>query len=348
MNRRSLVLGSAATVAVLSCELPSSQRAAAAAMISAEDALYAQARKEGTVVWWGAPYPQGTADAVRQAFVAKYPGVDVQFIRQTAEVVHQKLNQDLAAGVHEVDVICVSDEPGFAAWKKLNVLAPYVPLGIDVLPKAFRSIDPDQTYHVGAIGFVIIDNSPKAAPPPRSWQDLLAARWQNQLTIGHPAYSGHVGQWVVAMTDRYGWDYFTKLAKLNPKIGRSINESVTDIVSGERLAGAGPDNYTLEMKAAGNPVEAQFPTDGAILVIAPVAVVKDAPHPNAGRLFASFMYSNEYSQVLAKHANYPLRSDVPAPSGTPLDRVKYLRNSVAHLETALPEAIAKWRETFGV
>ena len=117
------------------------------------------------------------------------------------------------------------------------------------------------------------------------------------------------------MWDKYGWDYFTDLARNNPKIARSINDTVTDIVGGERFVGAGPDNYSLERKAGGSPIDVVFPTDDAVLVVSPVAVMKDAPHPNAGRLFESFYYTPEYSATMARTYNYPLLESVPPPSG---------------------------------
>ena len=319
-----------------------------AAMPSAEADLYERAKKEGKVVWWGAPYSQGVAESVRAAFMVKYPGVEVEFLRQTAHVIYQRVTQDLKVGLHEADVVSVADEPGFFAWKQQGVLASYRPLGVDNLPKDYQNIDPDNTYHVGALGFVLINYNTKVSAPPQKWTDLLDGRWKGQITLGHPGFSGYVGNWVVAMWDQYGWDYFTKLAKNNPKIGRSVNDTVTDIVSGERLVGAGPDNYSLENKARGNPINVQFPADGAILIVSPVGILKDAPHPNAARLFESFYYSKEYSLTMAKTSNYPLRADVAPPSGMPIDKVKWYRNKVERLEKGIPGAIAKWRETFNV
>ena len=75
-----------------------------------EDALYQAAKQEGKVVWWTAHYAQSAADAVRDAFVAKYPGIEVEFIRQTAQVIYQRLTQNLQAGVREVDVFASTDE----------------------------------------------------------------------------------------------------------------------------------------------------------------------------------------------------------------------------------------------
>ncbi|GAC1594768.1 MAG: extracellular solute-binding protein [Myxococcales bacterium] len=322
--------------------------AAPAAQDESDQKLYAEAKKEGKVVWWTAHYALSAAEAVRDAFVAKYPGIEVQFIRQTAQVVYQRLSQNLKAGVKEVDVFCSTDEAHYLTLKKQNVLASYRPLGISSIPKSFQDIDPDHMYHTGAISLVLFNHRADLKDRPLKWTDLLDDKWQGKITLGHPGFSGFVGNWVVAMTDKHGWEYFTKLAKNKPKIGRSIFDTVTDIVSGERVVGAGPDSLSLENKAKGNPIDISFPADESILVVSPSAILKDAPHPKAARLFESFFYTHEYSAAMAKTFNYPLRSDVPAPSGRALDKVKWYRNKVERLEQGVPEAIAKWRETFGV
>lgn len=314
-----------------------------------EAALFDAAKKEGSVVWWTAHYAQSAAEVVRDAFVAKYPGIQVDFIRQTAQVVYERTTQSLKAGTHELDVFATTDESHYPALKAQNAFAVYQPPGADQLPQSFRGIDPDGTYHVGAFGFVLINYAPPSVPtPPKKWGDLLEPRWKDKVTVGHPGFSGFVGNWVVAMTDKYSWDYFTKLAANNPKIGRSINDTVTDIVGSERQVGAGPDNFSLEKKAAGNAIDVQFPEDDAILIVSPVAIMRDAPHPNAARLFESFFYSKEYSQAMVKTFNYPLRVDVPAPTGKSFDQIKWYRNKVERLEDGIPEVVGKWRETFGV
>ncbi len=345
VRRKFLQLGVGALGAAALDALPPSVAAAAP---SDEETLYADARKDGKVAWWTSHYALSAAEAVRDAFLAKYPGIQVEFIRQTAQVIYQRLSQNLKARVRELDVFASTDEAHYVTLKKQGALAPYTPPGISNLPKTFQDIDPDRTYHVGALGLVLINYRAKLANVPQKWTDLLDEKWQGKISLGHPGFSGYVGNWVVAMWDKYGWDYFTKLAKNKPKIARSIFDTVTDIVSGERAVGAGPDNLSLESKAKGNPIDIQFPSDDSILIVSPIAIMKDAPHPNAAKLFENFFYTREYSQAIAKTFNYPLRSDVPAPSGVPLDKVKWYRNKAERVEKGIPDAIAKWRETFGV
>lgn len=311
--------------------------------------LYDAAKKEGTVTWWTAHYEQSAAEKMRDAFKAKYPGIEVQLLRQTAQVINQRLQQDLKAGVNEVDVFASTDEAHYPPLKKAGALATYQPPDIGLLPKIFQNLDPDHQYHLGAIGFVLINyRTDKVQTPPASWKEMLDSQWQGKITTGHPGFSGYVGNWVVAMIDKYGDNYLKDLAKLNPKINRSVNDTVTDIVAGERVVGAGPDNFSLAKKAQGNPIDVKFPSDEAILISAPVGILEKAQHPNAARLFKNFMYSKEYSEALVQTSNFPLRSDVPSANGVSLDKLKWHRNSVERLTTGIPEAVDKWRAIMGV
>ena len=310
--------------------------------------LYAEAKREGSVTWWTAHYAEDAAEKIRDAFKRKYPGIAVEFIRQTAQVIYQRLTQDLKAGVREVDVFASTDEAHYPQLSKLGALAAYMPPDIGSLPPNLRSLSDEATYHTGALRFVTLIYNPTKVTRPRHWADLLDARYKGQVTVGHPGFSGVAGAWVVAMNDKFGWTYFEKLVQNQPKIGRSINDTVSDIVSGERMIGGGPDALALERKAAGSAIDVSFPDDEAVLVVNPVGILKDAPHPNAARLFLNFYYSREYSQALAETYNFPLRSDVRSATGQRLDKIKYYRNKVERLASGIPEVVAKWRETFGV
>src|SRR5215813_2082507 len=283
--------------------------------------LYAAARKEGSVTWWTAHYEQSAAETMAASFKKKYPGVDVNLLRQTAQVLYTRLQNDLKAGQTECDVFASTDEGHYPPLKKAGALATFTPPDVDLLPKEFQVLDPDHQYYLGAIGFVLINyRTDKVPTPPKSWKDLLDPQWKGKITTGHPGFSGYVGNWVIAMIDKYGDSYLKDLEKNSPKINRSVNDTVTDIVQGERQVGAGPDG-----------------------------IMKGSQRPNAAQLFVNFMYSKEYSEALVSTSNYPLRADIKPVAGTPtLDKIKWHRNKVDRLITGVPEAIQKWREIMGV
>src|SRR5262245_25577467 len=77
--------------------------------VAAQDAaLFQAARKEGTVVWYTSlALPSSTA--IAHTFKLKYTGIDVEVHRTGSERVLQRVMQETAAGIKNVDLIHTSD-----------------------------------------------------------------------------------------------------------------------------------------------------------------------------------------------------------------------------------------------
>jgi iron(III) transport system substrate-binding protein len=146
----------------------------------------------------------------------------------------------------------------------------------------------------------------------------------------------------------YGWDFFKKLERNKPQIGRSINDTVTALNAGEREVAAGADGSTMFSAARGNPLSIVYPSDGAVLIIAPSAIVKGTKHPNAARLFMEYLYSIDAAKINVKHFGVPMRPEVPVAKGEkPVSEVKAIHPTVQQIYKGIPEAIEDWRDTFG-
>ena len=312
-------------------------------------ALYAAAKTEGKLVWYTAQFELTHAQAVIAAFKARFPGIDVDVTRQTSQIIAQRTLQDFDKGAYTIDVVGTADEGNFVEFKKKGALLAYTPPDVDLLPQKYQNLDKDGTYFTSALALIIVSYSTKlVTDPPKVWKDMLDSKWSGKITLGHPAYSGQVLNWVLAVVNKYGWSYFQDMAKLNPKIGRSINDTVTDLKSGERQIGASERSVVLGRKAQGDSVDARFPDDFTVLVVQPQAVLKNAPHPNAAKLFQNFNYSKEFSQVMIDTYHPPIRTDVKAPNASELEKLKTVRVDVDTLTKGLSEAKAKWREIMGV
>lgn len=311
-----------------------------------DDPLYQAAKKEGRLsMYWGS-YEQKTAEEIRDAFKARYPGIEVGLLRQASQTVYNKLRLELQNGVAECDSLGTTNILHFVELKKANALLAHVPADSQILPSSLQKLDSDGTYHVGAVSLTSINFQPaRVKKPPVGWKALLEDEWQGKITIGSPTSSGDVASWVVAMRAKYGDDFLRRLAKQKPKIGQSNVDTVTDILSGERLVGAAaPFSYTLAQKAAGNPIDVVAPEDDLILNLGVMGIPKNAPHPSAAKLFHNFMYSREVSQILSKNFWPTLRSDVAWAEGRTLDKLKWYRNPPDNLTADVAEGIAKWKE----
>ncbi|MFC4624033.1 ABC transporter substrate-binding protein [Daeguia caeni] len=309
-----------------------------------ENALYEAAKAEGELnLYWGS-YEQKTMDDIVAAFKAKYPGINVNLLRQASQTVYTRLRLEMQNDAVQCDSLGTTNALHFAELKAVGALRPYTVPNADVIPEAFRHLDPDNMFHLGAISIICINRS-SAIEGPKSWQDMVSGKFEGEICSGSPAHSGDVAHWVVAMLAKYGDDFLREFAKQKPKIGQSSVDTVTDILSGERKIGAAaPYSYTLGQKAAGNPIDVTLPEDGTILNLGITGIPAKAPHPNAGQLFNEFLYSPEVSQVLA--ANYwpTLNTSVPWNGGLTLNSINWYRNPTENLPQAMEEAIAKWKE----
>jgi iron(III) transport system substrate-binding protein len=317
-----------------------------------EKQLYEAAKKEGQLTWSTAHYDQQLSNQIGNAFTAKYPGIKVNVIKATAQVGFQRLLQDLKAGQVQSDVYSTTDVSQFVHLKERGDLVKFTPENAAKVVKSLQGIDPDGFYHVTWTGLVAITyNKDKVSPAdvPKNWPDLADPKWTGKVAVGNPNYSGMVGVWTVAMAQQYGWDFFSKLEKVKPLVGRSIDDSVTVLNSGERSVAAGDPASTLRSAAKGNPLGVVYPTDGAVAVVGPTAVVKGAQHQNAAKLFIEFLLSEDAAKLVSEGFEQPLRPEVaPPPGAKSLADVKILRPSLTQLTKELPDVKEKWKDTFGM
>lgn len=326
---------------------------AAAQMQPWEKSLYEAARKEKPITVYTAHYNTEDAQSLCQAFEKKYAGLKCNFVRTTAQVAYQRFQQDLQAGAPVASIFSSTDVSHYPAMKEKGLLMPYTPHNVANMVDSLKAYnDKDGQYWVTAAALMLLTYNSSAVSEkeaPKNWPDLLDPKWKGKVSIGHPAFSGYVGTWVVLMNKLYGWDYFTKLEKNQPQIGRSVNDTVTMLNSKERLVAAGPEGTTLLSRDKGNPVAVIYPTDGSLLMVSPSAIPKNAPSPNAAKLYMEFLLSKEAAEVQVKSHNLAVVKGVAAaPGAKPLEQIKVVRPTEEEITKGIPMVKDKFRETFGV
>lgn len=311
----------------------------------------AAAKKEGELTWYVSQVNGPTAEEGGRAFTEKHPGIKVNVVRITTQVAYQRVKQELQHGTPVCDVFSTTDIGQYKALKQKGELAKVSPPNAAGLSAPFQNFDTDGYYYPTYAGEVVMAyNTEKVKPAdaPKNWPDLLEPKWKGKVALGHPGFSGYAGNWVILMKKLYGIDYLKKLEKNDPLISRSIIDTVTFLNSGERSVAVSPSASVLESIDKGNPLAVVYPTDGAVLMIAPSAVLTKAPHPNAARLFLDFLLSADYAKIAVKSRGESLRPDVPSlPGVKTVDQIKTIRATEQEAIDGIPKAIDDWRDIFG-
>ncbi len=324
--------------------------AGAASAFADTAAIEAAARKEGALTWYVASIDAANAEKAGRIFLDKY-GVKVSVVRAASEIMFQRLEQDLSQGAANADVFSSVDIGNFVTLKANGALVAYTPENAKELLPQFQNLDPEGFFHATVASVIAISyNTQKLKPEqaPQTWPDLLDPKWKDKIAVGHPAYSGFLGNWAAQMFKLYGRSYFERLEKLRPQVGRSGFDAVNLVSSGERWVTPIPVAPMLENKAKGIPVAVQYPTDGGILVATPSGILKNAPHPNAARLFMEFLLGREFNKVLAQAYYETMRADVkPLPGAKSVSEIKVIRPSIEDATKGIPRVAEIWRDIFG-
>ena len=337
--------------AALAGFLTSLMAASSAAALAQSDGLVEAATTEGEITWCNGYLADTVAQEVASVFEQKYPGIRVNGIRSTSQVAYQRLLQDIQNDMANCDVYSSSDASHFEALMEQGMLLEHTPENAKDLNPAFAEYYKEGVYYPALMFLIAIvynGNVVGDEEAPQSWDDFLDERWSGRTAIGHAAFSGAISTFALYIKETKGLEWLETFAATDPLIGRSANDAITQLNSGERDVAIAPSHVALSSAWRGNPIKVGYPTDGSVVIISPAAVMANAPNPNAAQLFLEFLLGEEYSEILSNEGALPLNTNVALRDGVaPLDTIAIGRPPVESIVDGIPEVIEDWRDIFG-
>lgn len=300
--------------------------ATAAAALSAEDVAWAnvvaQAKKEGKVTVYTWAFTGEMGRAVFNAFEERY-GIKVEAVTGQGATLIERIKSEAAAKKYIADTLDTSPTAVLTA-RDMGLTAK----GTEDLPvlgqKGVWRTDPrfDPEGHILSIGMgfqtpFINTNRIKPGEEPKSFRDLLDPKWKgHKIGIYHPTTVPATLNYVYNFRDKYGVDedFFRQLARQEPRVSPVLREPNFWLVNGEvAMLAMSSDAQMGPFVKEGAPVKPIEFEGGAIVYSVPgIAMVKNAPHPNATRVYLNWLLSPEGQNTYLKaRAGTPIRNDVP-------------------------------------
>lgn len=290
--------------------------AAATPRANAQDvdpALVAAAKKDGSLTWYTTQIVDQFARPAALAFEKKY-GIRVNYIRADPAEIVLRIAAEAKAGRTQADVYDgTATSPGL---KKQGLAMQWVPSSAKRLGPALTD---REGYWVATNLYVLTPgyntDMVKPGAEPKTLDDLLDPRWRGRMVWARrPASSagpGFIGLVLAELGEEKGMDYLRALAKQNiTGIDAAARQVLDQVIAGEYPLSLMIFNHHAVISAAkGAPVN-WAPMQPAMAVLSVIGLTKDAPKPNAGKLFVEFLTSAE-GQAFFRNANYiPVDPDV--------------------------------------
>jgi ABC-type Fe3+ transport system substrate-binding protein len=275
------------------------------------DELYAKAKAEKSVVFYSggpvAPYESFARD-----FEQRFPDVKVMVTGGFSNVLNERINAQIKAGKLEVDMAFFQTAQDFAAWKREGVLMNFKPEGFDQIAPVFRDADGAFiTTKVNPIGYAY--NTKAVADVPRSALDFLKAQFAGKLITCYPADDDATLYQFYTIVQKHSWGFMDKYMATKPSFVQGHLEVARAVASGADIATFDSTATSLELKRNGQPIEFVLsPDDPTPIFTLTAGIFKDAPHPNAAKLFLTWYLAKEQQ---SRTGVFSARADVPPPAG---------------------------------
>jgi iron(III) transport system substrate-binding protein len=310
----------------------------------------AKAKAEGLVVFYTS-VDVSVAERLARDFQSKY-GIKVQVERTGSERVFQRIGQEMGSNLHVADVVNTSDAANFLVWKSSGWLANIRMEEIErYWPPQFRDRDGTFATWRATLSPIAYNSSQvKQSEAPATWADLLQPRWKSRLVKAHPAYSGSEMTADYELMKAFGWNYLQKLGEQKVMQVQSSTEPPKVLSRGEQPVMAGGNEYVVfQLQAQGSPLVLVYPPEGTPFETSPAAIFKDAPHPNAARLFYQYLFSKDTQQMLVDFGGLrSVRAGLKEPANRiPITRIRLFHDDPNGVLKTSDEMKTKYAQYFG-
>jgi iron(III) transport system substrate-binding protein len=252
---------------------------------SAQDAqLVERARREGRVALYTSLAPTESAP-LAAAFQKKY-GIKVDLWRAVSGKVVQRTITEAQARRYAVDVVETNGpEMEMLAREKL-LAAGWVPDRLNFFVVGYNT------------------NKVKRAEIPASYEAFIDPKWKGRIGLEATDV-----EWMATLIktwgDAKGMEYFRKLSAMRPDIREGHVLLASLVAAGEVPVGLSMYNSNIEaLKRKGAPIDF-VPVQPVVARPQGIGVMKNAPHPNAARLFTDYVMSDEGQKLFESMGRVP-------------------------------------------
>ncbi|MBI4839812.1 MAG: extracellular solute-binding protein [candidate division NC10 bacterium] len=166
------------------------------------------------------------------------------------------------------------------------------------------------------------------AEKPKAWKDVLDPKWKGKVAYADASKSGSSYTLLVTWLSIYGkndagWKFVEDLLRQCKVLPKS-SMTYQGVANGEYPIGLTFEQAAFDYLKGGAPIGLIYPSEGTAITLDGSAIIKNAPHPNAARLFLDFTVSKEMQDLMVnRFGRRSVRKDVGSPAGLPaLDQIK--------------------------
>ncbi|MFQ5682668.1 MAG: ABC transporter substrate-binding protein [Candidatus Binatia bacterium] len=272
--------------------------------------LVKQAKREGKVIWYTTlSVPESSKLA--GLFQKHYPFAKVEIVRSGGGALVNRILAEFSGKVHTVDVILGADSRGgIPVFKKRGIITRYKAPERKFVASGLKDKDGYWTS-LYQLTFILAYNTELVKPKniPRNYTDLLKPQWKGRKILNDTENFLWFGALLNYWGREKGLAYFRKLAHQEQVFQRGARGRIQLVMAGEFPVTIGYGPHAQGYASQGAPID-WVPLEPVVVSPISILLAKQAPHPNAAKLFINFLFSKEAQLKLRDFHRIPSRTDM--------------------------------------
>ena len=203
-----------------------------------------------------------------------------------SNVLNEQIEKQMADKKLAVDMAFFQTVQDFVKWKQEGKLLAFKPDGFEQIYPNFR--DPDGAYmsfSANALTYAYNKAAVKPEDAPKSALDFLKPMFMGKMISVYPADDDAALYLFHLIVQKYGWDWMDKYTANKANYVQGHLPVARSVASGENIVTFDASSSVWEFRRQGKLEVVWSPEDPTPVFTLTGGIFKDAPHPNAAKLY---------------------------------------------------------------
>ncbi len=272
--------------------------------------------QDSNEVWIYTSLYKDTIADVTPMLEKEFPGVKINWYQAGSEEIAAKVNTELIAGVPKADIMISSERFWYQELADSGRLVSWK-------PSQYETFRPEYQYEKGLFHIVSVPvmvlayNSEviSAEDAPKTFRDLALPKYKGIATGGSPLASGTAFTTVLALHQKYGWEYFHELRKNNFLFDGGNSAVLKRIQTKERPVGFVLLENVLRFQHDDPRLKIIYPEDGVVTQFNTMGIPKKKNQRDVVLKIAEWFFTQDGQKAMTRSFMHSPLKDFPPPEG---------------------------------
>lgn len=247
-----------------------------------------------------------------------FPNLKINWYQAGSEEIAAKVNTELIAGAPKADILISSERFWYQELSDSGKLVSWRPTHAERFSDDYKN--ELGTFHIVSVPIMVLvynNEVLEAASSPKTFKALSEPRFRGMATGGSPLASGTAFTTVLALQNKYGWDFFHELKKNQFLFDGGNSAVIKRVQTKERPIGFVLLENVLRFQNDDKRLQVIYPDDGVVTQFNTMGIPKKKDLSQDTLKLADWFFTQDGQEAMTRSFMHSPFKNFAPPAGAP-------------------------------